>query len=321
MKLNPRNNANKFANKHRSMGMALGVAVVLLLIHSAQAQTLVTTCGQTLSTPGQYLLANNLDCTNTSTHGIEITASNVTFHLGGHTMKNDACNQSFDGIVADSGLSNVVIDGGTVSGFNDGIVLYSSNSRASGMTVTSACEFGMAISGANNQVDTSVVTASGVDGIGIGAATGIHIVSNNISGNARLGVDIANNSNGNFVENNVINNNGILDGEQGGIAIFYGVKNLIANNAINNNLNGIELESPGNTVRSNVVSGSVGGGILVVASASPSSVKGNTVLGSGVVDMSDDSPKCGKDKWKMNVFQTDLVAGVSDGGPGVGCIQ
>jgi hypothetical protein len=56
-------------------------------------------------------------------------------------------------------------------------------------------------------------------------------------------------------------------------------------------------------------------------SAAPSSVKENTVLGSGIVDMSDDSPHCGKDKWVANIFQTDVVAGVPDGGPGVGCLQ
>jgi len=305
----------------------IGLTLLLLAAQPVHAQGLtlipVTSCGQVLGAAGQYVLSADLDCSGTFADGVDITASNVVFHLAGHTLSSTDCdpNKGGGGITALSGLTGVQIEGGTVKGFVDGIVLYSSSSRVNGMTVTGACEFGLAISGQNNSVDTSVVTLSGMDGIGIGAASGIHIVSNNISDNARVGVDISNFSNNNFVENNVINRNGIADGEQGGVAIFNGSKNLIANNTLNNNFNGIELESPGNTARNNTVNGSVDGGVFVLQGASPSSVKSNTVLGSGLADMADGSPKCGKDKWKMNIFQTDLVAGVSDGGPGVGCLQ
>jgi parallel beta-helix repeat protein len=189
----------------------------------------------------------------------------------------------------------------------------------SGMTVTNACIFGIAASGQNNRVDTSVVTRSGLDGIGIGAASGTYIVSNDISGNARVGVDISNFSNNNFVMNNIINSNGIRDGEQGGVAIFNGTNNLVANNALNHNFNGIEIESPGNLIRGNTVSGSSNTGIFITTVGSPSTVKYNTVLGSVIAAMSDDT--CGVNTWRNNTFQTDLVAGVSDGGPGTGCIR
>src|SRR5262249_35792542 len=49
-----------------------------------QAQTAVTACGQTLSTPGEYTLAGDLDCSGTLANGVTITASNVTLHLAGH---------------------------------------------------------------------------------------------------------------------------------------------------------------------------------------------------------------------------------------------
>lgn len=323
MKLHSCKVAAKAISKNCGIWLGIGVAVVVLLIPSAQAQTMVNACGQTLSSPGQYLLATNLDCSHSLANGINVTASGVVLHLGGRTLSSTDCDgtKGIAGIAVSPGANGVQIDGGTVTGFNDGIDIASANSRVSGVNVTGACFFGIALSGQNNRVDTSVVTLSGMDGVGIGAATGTHIESNNISNNARVGVDISNFSSGNFVENNVINNNGILDGEQGGVAIFNGKRNLISNNTINNNFNGIELESPGNTVRNNTVSGSVGAGIFALVIASPSSVKGNTVLGSGVVDMSDDSPNCGKDKWQMNYFQTDLVNGKPDGGPGVGCLQ
>ena len=62
-------------------------------------------------------------------------------------------------------------------------------------------------------------------------------------------------------------------------------------------------------------------GISITLQGSPSTVQENTVLGSTLVDMSDNSAACGSNIWKRNTFQTDLVADVSDGGPGAGCIR
>jgi len=305
--------------------LVLGIGALVATASPAHALTKVTTCGQTLTAAGQYILAANLDCSGTLAAGITIAGNNIILHLAGHTLSSSDCDttKGIEGINILSGLTGVQVDGGTIKGFNDGIALYSAGGRVSGVTVTNACAFGIAVSGTNNQVDTSVITLSGIDGIGIGAATGTKILYNDISGNARLGIDIANNSNNNLVQDNVINGNGILSGEQGGIAIFFGVGNTVSNNTINFNLNGIEVESPGNSFSNNRVSGSVASGIFVLAAAVPSTVTGNKVLGSGIVDLSDDSATCanGADIWKNNTFQTDQAGGVSDGGPGKGCIR
>jgi hypothetical protein len=162
-----------------------------------------------------------------------------------------------------------------------------------------------------------------LDGIGIGAATGTKILSNDISGNTRVGVDISNFSANSLVQNNIISHNGIIAGEQGGVAIFNGTGNIISNNALNNNFNGIEVESPGNVVTNNRVAGSFSKGIFVTGIGVPATVEGNKVLGSGSVDLSDESATCaaGADVWKGNTFQTDMAGGASDGGPGKGCIR
>src|SRR5690242_14384341 len=81
-------------NRERFMWMAIGVIVMLLAIVSAPAQTLVTSCGQTLSSAGQYLLANNLDCSGTLASGINITSSNVVLHLGGRTLSSTDCDET-----------------------------------------------------------------------------------------------------------------------------------------------------------------------------------------------------------------------------------
>jgi hypothetical protein len=46
----------------------------------------------------------------------------------------------------------------------------------------------------------------------------------------------------------------------------------------------------------------------------------NTAAGNSVVDLNDGNA-CNLNTWASNTFATDQVAGLSDGGPGVGCIQ
>src|SRR5262245_4571807 len=152
--------------------------ILLLAVNPAQALTPVTVCGQTLSAPGEYVLTGNLACSG-AVSGVIITASNVVFHMAGHTISNTTCDlsQTFGGIFVQGGISGVQIDGGTVSGFNDGIILSSSTSRVKGMTVTDACVFGIAVSGKNNRLERNVVTKSGLDGIGLGQASGTRVTS------------------------------------------------------------------------------------------------------------------------------------------------
>jgi hypothetical protein len=301
----------------QALALSSLTALVMLSASPAHAVTFITTCSQTLSTPGTYVLKTDLTCPGATT-GVVINASNVTLHLVGHTITGDACNGN--GIVVNGGFTGITVDGGTVRGFIDGIVLYSANSRVTAMTVTKACTFGLAISGTSNQVDTSSVTLSGMDGIGIGAASGIVIRSNYIADNARVGVDISNGSSKTVVQSNIISRNGLTSG-QGGVALFNGAGNVITGNSLDGNFNGIEVEAPSNTVSGNVLRNTVQTGIFVTSVGTPSSVISNVVYGSGFVDMSDDSPTCGTDTWQKNSFLTDLAGGVPNGGPGVGCIQ
>jgi hypothetical protein len=281
----------------------------------------VSACGSKITTAGQYLLTTDLDCTTTFANGIEIAASDVTLFLAGHKVASSDCdaNKGISGIVVDGGLSGVTVEGGTVEGFNDGIVLYASNSFVHAMTVTKACIFGIAVSGKSNQIDTSEVTLAGLDGIGMGDAHNTLVHYNFISDNARVGVDISNFSDYNVVENNIIYRNGLRDGEQGGVAIFNGQHNTIANNALNNNFNGIEVESPNNQVLRNLVNGSVEYGIFTTAGGNL--LMSNRVLGSTFGDLSDSDATCSTNVWKKNTFVTDFAGGVADGGPPLGCIH
>lgn len=302
----------------------LGLAAGLMLpLTSAQAQTSVNMCGQTLATAGQYVLAHDLDCSGTNANGVNITASNVVFHLAGHTISSLDCNLNFNisGVFVAGGITNVRVDGGTVSGFNDGVVLSSSKSRVSGMTVVDSCVFGILVQGTGNRVETSVVTGSGVDGIEVGPATGTLITANDTHDNARAGIALSDNAKDNVVSRNISSNNGFA-GEGYGIAIFNGSGNRFENNALNHNDFGIRLSGTGrNSATGNTVNASAKVGIWVVRGDSPSTVKHNTVLNSGETDMQDDHVACNGNAWQTNSFRTDIVAGAGDGGPTAGCIR
>lgn len=306
------------------------VAIVLALASTAvlsagraEALTLVNPaggCGQTLSAPGEYLLTGDLACSG-PVSGILITASNVTFYLGGHTISNTTCDPSasFGGVFVMGPVSGVRVEGGTVSGFNDGIILhFSSSGQVRGMKVKDSCVFGMAVSGQGNWIDKNLVTGSHVDGIGLGQAAGTIVTFNDISGNARVGVDISNFSNQNLVYNNIIHDNGVNEGY--GVAIFNGIANIVFDNVLNNNFNGIGVLSAGNLAQGNRVSGSKDGGIFISAIGAPSAVRQNIVLGNPI-DMSDGTAACGTNSWQNNTFETDQVLGVPDGGPTSGCIR
>ena len=278
-------------------------------------------CGQTLGAPGEYVLEGDLACSG-AVSGIIINSSNVVLHLAGHTISNATCdlNVTFAGVyVSGSGVTGVQIDGGTIVGFNDGIILFASSSLVKGITVADACTFGIALAGQDNRLETNIVTGNRIDGIGLAQATRTSVSSNDISGNGRLGVGISNFSNDNVVQDNVMHGNGTLEG--GAVAVFNGTNNTIRRNAANNNVNGIAIDSPGNIVLDNTVNGSDQTGIAISAIGNASVVRRNTVLGSGVADLSDGSAGCGGNVWRNNTFKTDLLVGSANGGPGVGCIR
>jgi parallel beta-helix repeat protein len=287
-------------------------------------------CGQTITAPGEYVLTGDLACTG-AVSGVRIASSHVSFHLAGHTISNTTCDPTvtFAGIFVDGGLVDVEIEGGTVRGFNDGIVLSSSRSRVRGMAVHGACQFGILVQGAENRVVTNVASGNG-DGIMLSPATGAVIASNNSFGNKRSGVALSDSASSNLIANNILANNGTSGGEGYGVVVFNGTGNVIRDNAANDNQIGIRIASamnPGgspalrNQVLDNTASGNAQVGIWVQREASPSLIRRNTVLGTRSIDMLDDSAACGANVWKSNVFRTDVVAGLSDGGPGTGCLK
>lgn len=296
--------------------------VLISTAQNARSQTPVTICGQLLASAGEYRLMNDLNCTAPSGDfdGVRISASNVVFHLGGHTISSSVCDQTrnITGIFVGGGITNVTIDGGSVFGFNDGVVLSSSNSLIKGVRVTQSCMSGVHVQGSNNRVEKVTATGNG-DGVSVLNGVSTVVRANYLTGNTRTGVAISGNSLVTLVEDNIIDNNGSVGGY--GVAVFNGSDSTIRDNAVNYNRNGIFLSAPNNTVRNNTINGSTDVGISITPLGSPSDIRRNTVLNSGGTDMTDDSPGCGANTWRNNTFVTDLVNGVPNGGPNVPCLR
>lgn len=303
---------------------AAAAAIVVGAAASARAVTLIDPavgCDYALDKAGEeYVLTGDLSCT-AKTSGLRITESGVVLHLAGHTISSPFCDLSYTlvGVLLEGYLTDVVVEGGTVTGFNDGILLSGARNRARGMTATGACVFGVVISGEDNVLDTSVVANNGMDGVALGAARGNTVRSNRIFGNKRDGVEISNFSDANLVESNIISENGEYEGF--GVVIYNGTANLIRANAVNRNFNGIGLQSLSNTAEDNTVAASRISGISISAIGAGSSVQGNMVFGSGLIDMSDEVAACATNTWSGNTFETDEAGGIPDGGPSVPCIQ
>lgn len=314
----------------RALMLASSLAVIAVTSGPARAWAAskpVTQCGQVLDKPGDYHLAQDLGpC---SGHGVVITASHVRFTLAGHTLSGVSSPGSCDmenpqtGVDVRSPATGVRVSGGTVTGFVDGISL-SADSRVTAMRVVDNCFWGVIVTGAG-QVDTSVVSGSGNDGIALCQAQDALVTANEVVGSRRYGVsmscDVGANDR-NRVVRNILRDNGAPGGDGGGIAVFTGNDHRIVGNAISENLLGIFLlTTTGSTVRDNTVNGNRDAGIVLTDGAHGAVVRANTAYSNTRVDLQDDNPGCGTNDWARNLFLTDIVAGAPDGGPHQGCIQ
>jgi hypothetical protein len=138
-----------------------------------------------ISQPGAYYLTTNVIGVN-SKAGIAILANNVTLDLSGFAMLGTS--SSYDGIVVYSGLTNIVIRNGIVTGWgagNYGIRCLGQNVIFERLNI-SANNFGMSCN-SGNVVRDCVINANQRDGIDVNGS-GVLILNNNLAGNNTLGL-------------------------------------------------------------------------------------------------------------------------------------
>jgi parallel beta-helix repeat protein len=114
----------------RTLLGALALCTTLALAPSAQAATAVTSCGETITSPGAYELTHNLDCS--GGNGVSVQSSDVTLSLNGFTIDHT------DVGVYSYGLDNVTVMGpGTIANAHNYAILMQSqtNSGVDGVTM------------------------------------------------------------------------------------------------------------------------------------------------------------------------------------------
>jgi parallel beta-helix repeat protein len=252
-------------------------AVVAFLVPgSGQAIATDVSCGATITTNTKL----DSDLANCPTNGIVIGADNITLDLNGHTVGGDgvpvpSCD---DGALCDLGIENsaghagVTIKGGSVRGFDVGIlVLGASRNRIHGLASASNSSFGMIVEeSTESRIDHYSSVDDGISGILMLESNSSRIEHNSVAGAHGYGIPLFGSSH-NRIEENVLdgNDHGILldssnDNEvranriyhSGGSSIDIGhaSENRVEKNILADNGDGVILfEADGNQISDNSV--------------------------------------------------------------------
>ncbi|MFP6906018.1 MAG: hypothetical protein VCG02_12420, partial [Verrucomicrobiota bacterium] len=120
----------------------------LAAIEATEPRVPITSVPYTITQPGSYYLVSNLLST---TDGIIIQVSGVTVDLMGFSITGDNTGATDYGILLSGpgSIEDVVIKGGVITGFNDGLYGSMSNSRVENMRFSKASSDGVELRATN----------------------------------------------------------------------------------------------------------------------------------------------------------------------------
>ncbi len=247
----------------------------------ADAATVDINSCTAVSSPGVYRLT--ADITNSSAANcIQITSSNVILHGGGHLIDGLATSgtRGIDVFSSAGRLSNVVIRGLRLTGWNDGIQLRNTdNGTIEGVGATDNQNSGIHLSNSSsNTVLYNTANTNNFFGILLdGGSTG-NLIVKNTANNQGQGIQLG--QYGSPAGTNTLRGNTITSNNNG--IDYYGSDNMtIEDNIIQNNWRiGIYLEGHYNTITRNLVkdngrSGNTGDAGIYVAYAHNNSIYNN----------------------------------------------
>ncbi len=184
--------------------------------------------GLTISTPGSYVLVDNVTMTNIAATAINVNASDVTIDLNGHTL---SCPGGTSLGIAHGTGSRLEVFGGTIRGFGAPGISTGSDDNIHDLRVDS-CGSGIGINGSRGRVQNCIIT---------GTSTGVYIDVPG-DGTSVIGCQIM--------------------GNTGGIEVFAGGCHIVENVISANTSNGITVNSVTNAlVRGNTLLNNGGFGI------------------------------------------------------------
>lgn len=152
----------------------------------------------TITKPGSYYLPRNLVSALTTGPVVLVKASNVLLNLNGYSIIGPGGSGTTSvGILANPGVANVTVAGGTITGIAGAAVNLGPNSEVSGMHIV------------------------GNSGDGVDCVSGCLISGNVIADNGGAGISLSDSSSG--FQNNVLNGNGA--GIIGGTSLGHNLVN------------------------------------------------------------------------------------------------
>jgi len=237
----------------------IGVLMLVTLISStltaADGQLNVFPDGNTvyeITEPGSYVLVTDVQMTQSGAC-IEITASNVTLDLNGHSIIGNGANDSI-AILANGGPDNITIKDGIIQNFANGIFA-GEGSQITGITMNGIEQQGL-VTGENSIIQNNVLDGVGTAGDEQSAESGF-----------RLGIFAGDNS---IISNNTVSGVGGPATISASLVIGIGAsRNSIVRD---------------NTVESVSTGGASATGIYAVDNASGVLIENNTVRGIGVIN-------------------------------------
>lgn len=294
----------RIASRFRLPSATLAMA---LIAKATFAATPISTCGYLITVPGSYTLTADLTCPGV---GIMVASSDVDLDLNSHLLASSASQTDVgiitanqDPLIPSSGqldfsscltVTAVHIHGGTVTNFNQGIVICSNNASTNGPSVTMAA-----------QIDHMVISSNHV-GIAL-LSSGMNTINTNfLSLNDTYAMQLENAAT-NMIGKNLVDSNNI------GISINNSSdQNTVSDNSVTLSFYiGVRVtDSTGNTVSNNFFTDSNNAsnavGIAFSVGSSGNSASGNIAFYSGIADLIDLMPCGSNSSWTNDFFGSSI---------------
>ena len=261
----------------RLWGCTIASALVLVAGTAlAKPPVAISECGTVITEPGKYQVTQDLFCL-PDQRGIQIFASDVTLNLKGHTITCDTSGDRVGAVLVggflepDVVVDNVWVKNGTVTGCNDGVIFfYSQSGKVTKITATGNMDAGISVLDAKDTLIKNNVGFGNWQAIASWGGIGTEIKGNVLYDN----FDVA-------------------------IALEPGIDSLVACNTSERDQFGVRIgpDSSGNIVRGNyIVDGAWGIGLygigispdlIFLPMTSGNVVRNNIVEGSGAADLAE----------------------------------
>ena len=275
----------------------------------------IVVCGGTrpnCSDPVSQIRVARVTATGNKLSGIRIAGSDIDQP----TVSNSYAEGNNSGILItatrklkEAQVSNCTAIDNTTTGIHISSDGNNRDAKLTNNTVGGNDSYGMHVTTENKTINLQVTGNTSFDNgfAGIAVYASGNVKKPQISDNYAIGNEngiYIQSSLGMVVEAELLGNRAVNNGLSG-ILLVEGSNNLVKNNVVSDNLNGIKLYGPGqnNKIKGNRTRGNQETGILVGSESTDSQIKENEARGNGT-DLVDENADCDENTWRYNRFVT-----------------